>query len=161
MKERATRKTSRFGAAFALGLFLLLALAPPMRSQQTERAKALGKRMLCVCGCGQILTGCNHVGCTYSAQMLKELDERVARNESDDLTLQAFIQEYGIRVMAQPASHGFGLTAWLMPVAVLLLGAGLVWLVVRRWRHRAAVAPAPKISPELLARARREMGNEE
>ncbi len=149
------------GASFAWGLFLLLAVAPPMRSQQTERAKALGKRMLCVCGCGQILTECNHVGCTYSAQMLKELDERVARNESDDLTLQSFIQEYGIGVMAQPASHGFGLTAWVMPVAVLLIGAWLVWIVINRWRQPPPAAPGPKVSPELLARARREMENEE
>jgi cytochrome c-type biogenesis protein CcmH len=117
--------------------------------------------LCCVCGCGQILTECNHVGCTYSGQMLKELDERVARNEPDDLTLQAFVQEYGIGVMAQPASHGFGLTAWVMPFAVLLIGAWLAWVVIKRWRHRAIVAPAAKVSPDLLARARREMENEE
>ena len=161
MKAAATAKTKRLGAALACGLFLLIVLSPPLRSQQTDRAKALGKRMLCVCGCGQILTECNHVGCTYSGQMLKELDERVARNEPDDLTLQAFIQEYGIGVMAQPASHGFGLTAWVMPVVVLLIGTLLVWMVVKRWRRRAAAAPAVKVSPEMLARARREMENEE
>ena len=160
MSQAAIRKRNRLAAA-AAGALLLLALSFPVRAQQTDRAKALGKRMLCVCGCGQILTGCNHVGCTYSAQMLKELDERVARNESDDLTLQAFIQEYGIGVMAQPASHGFGLTAWVMPFAVLLIGTWLVWMVVKRWRQRAAAAPAAKVSPELLARARREMENEE
>ena len=160
MNRPAIAKRTRLVGMAACAL-LLLTLAFPVRAQQTERAKALGKRMLCVCGCGQILTECNHVGCTYSGQMLKELDERVARNEPDDLTLQAFVQEYGIGVMAQPASHGFGLTAWVMPFAVLLIGAWLAWAVIKRWRHRAVVAPAAKVSPELLARARREMENEE
>lgn len=160
MKQAAITKSKRLVAASAAAL-LVLALPLAARAQQTDRAKTLGKRMLCVCGCGQILTECNHVGCTYSAQMLKELDERVARNESDDLTLQSFIQEYGIRVMAQPASHGFGLTAWVMPFAVLLVGAWLVWIVVRRWRQKALVAPPAKVSPQLLERARRQMENEE
>ena len=155
MNQRAIAKRKQLIGAAACAL-LLLTLSFPARAQQTERAKALGKRMLCVCGCGQILTECNHVGCTYSGQMLKELDERVARNEPDDLTLQAFVQEYGIGVMAQPASHGFGLAAWVMPFAVLLIGAWLAWMVIKRWRHRVIVSPAAIESPDLLARARPE-----
>ncbi len=48
--------------------------------QETARAKALGQKLMCVCGCNQILTACNHVGCTYSHTQLKELDQAVARN---------------------------------------------------------------------------------
>jgi cytochrome c-type biogenesis protein CcmH len=147
-------------ALFVAAILLFAVLAPLARAQQTDRAKSLGKRMLCMCGCNQILTECNHVGCTMSSQMLKELDERVARNESDDLTLQSFIQEYGVAVMAQPASKGFGLVAWVLPVVAVLLGLWLVTIVLERWRKRAA-APAPKVSPEMLERARREMEKEE
>ena len=146
--------------ALLAALAWLLLLAGPARAQQTERAKALGKRMLCMCGCNQILTECNHVGCTMSAQMLKELDERVTRSEPDDLTLQAFIQEYGERVMAQPSAKGFSLAAWLMPGVVGLLGLWLAREVVKHWRLRAAATPAPKVSSELLARAREEADRE-
>src|SRR5208337_3087549 len=73
---------------------LALLLAPASQAQQTERAKELGKKLVCVCGCNQILTACNHVGCTYSHTMLKELDDRVARGDSDQLILQSFVQEY-------------------------------------------------------------------
>lgn len=147
---------------FVAAILLFAVLAPLARAQQTDRAKSLGKRMLCMCGCNQILTECNHVGCTMSAQMLKELDERVARNESDDLTLQSFIQEYGVAVMAQPASKGFGLVAWVLPVVAVLLGLWLVTIVLERWRKRAAtLAPAAAVSPEMLERARREMEKEE
>ncbi len=147
-------------AAAALVFVAFLVLAWPLRAQQTERAKRIGQKMLCVCGCNQILTACNHVGCTYSHDMLREVDERVARNEPDDLTLQAFVQEYGATVLASPPAKGFNRAAWVMPVVVPILGLGLVWFVVNRWRQRAALAPAPKVSSDMLSRARNETGVE-
>ncbi len=148
--------------ASALLLALAFSVAPPSQAQQTERAKQLGKKLMCMCGCNQILTACNHVGCTYSRTMLKELDQAVARNESDDLTLQAFVQEYGPKVMAEVPAKGFNWAAWIVPVLAPLIALYLVWEVVRRWRQRAALAPASGagISSELLDRARREVEKE-
>lgn len=138
------------------------AIAPPSSAQETTRARALGQKLMCVCGCNQILTACNHVGCSYSHSMLKELDQGVARNESDDLTLQAFVQEYGPTVLAEPSTKGFNLAAWIVPVVVPISAIVLVSAVVRRWRRRAVLAPSsgPNISPELLARARHEAGRD-
>ncbi len=131
-------------------------------AQETARAKALGQKLMCVCGCNQILTACNHVGCTYSHTQLKELDQAVARNESDDLTLQAFVQEYGPTVLSEPPTKGFDLAAWVVPIVGPFAAHFLVWEVVRRWRQRAALAPASGVgvSPELLARAQREANKE-
>ena len=56
------------------------------------RFKDLGHRMMCACGCGQILLECNHVGCTYSDRMRAELVAAVDRGDNDDLTLQSFVQ---------------------------------------------------------------------
>jgi len=138
-------------------IFLLLpSLAGVARGQSSDRARRVGGKLLCVCGCNQILTMCNHVGCTYSHGMLQEVYERVARNEPDDLTIQAFVQEYGATVLAEPENRGFNRAAWIMPVVLPLLGIALVWIVVRRWRERALLVPAAGVSPEMLARARRE-----
>jgi cytochrome c-type biogenesis protein CcmH len=149
------------------GAVLLAAVAlimvPALRAQQTARAKALGQKLMCVCGCNQILTSCNHVGCKYSHDMLKELDDRVARNESDDLILQDFVQEYSQTVLSSPPAKGFNRAAWIMPVVVPLISLYLFWEVVRRWRQRAALetAAGPKISADLVARARREADKED
>jgi len=134
-----------------------------VHAQETQRAKTLGQKLLCVCGCNQILTACNHVGCTYSHGMLKELDDRVARNEPDDLTIQAFVQEYGPTVLAAPPTTGFNRAAWVMPIVVPLIALYLFFEVVRRWRQRAAIATAsgPAVSAELLARAQREAGKDD
>jgi cytochrome c-type biogenesis protein CcmH/NrfF len=144
---------------FVLAAFLVFGI--PARAQQTERAKSIGNRMLCMCGCNQVLTQCNHVGCPSLTSMTQELDQRVARNESDDLTLQAFVQEYGEKVLAAPRTHGFGLTAWVMPIVVVLVGLMVIWFVLDRWRKRAIAAPVAHVSPELLARAQRETNRED
>ena len=78
-------------------------------AQETPRAKELGQKLMCVCGCNQILTACNHVGCQYSHKMLQELDQLVARNDSDDLILQAFVQEYGPTVLGRASYEGLQL----------------------------------------------------
>ena len=135
-----------------VGVAAIQLLSVPAQAQQTERAKEIGQKLLCVCGCNQILTACNHVGCKYSHAMLKEVDERVARGESDDLILQDFVQEYGPKVLAEPPDTGFDLTAWIMPIIVPVVGFALVWFLIRRWRGRALPAPAGGVPPEMLAR---------
>ena len=113
---------------------------------------------MCVCGCNQILGSCNHVGCTYSHDMMKELEARIARNEPDDLTLQAFVQEYGPTVLSSPPAKGFNRIAWIAPIVFPLVALGLLWDVVRRWKRKGAVATAsgPRVSADLIARAQRE-----
>jgi cytochrome c-type biogenesis protein CcmH/NrfF len=129
-----------------------------LQGQSSDRAKTLGGKLICMCGCNEILTACNHVGCTRSAAMLKEMDQRVASGDSDDLVLQSFVQEYGEAVLAEPPAHGFNSLAWAIPVLASLLGLGLVILVIRNWRHPAVpvAASGPALSPDLLERGRRQ-----
>jgi len=152
---RARWKTCALGA-FALAA--IAALASVARAQESAKAKQLGQKLMCVCGCNQILGSCNHVGCSYSHAMMKELEDRIARNEPDDLTLQGFVQEYGPTVLSSPPAKGFNRVAWIAPIVFPLVALGLLWDVVRRWRQRAAVSTAagPGISADLLARAQRE-----
>jgi len=145
----------------ALGVFSLAAIAPLVpiaRAQESAHAKELGQKLMCVCGCNQILGSCNHVGCSYSHEMMKEVEDRVTRNEPDDLTLQAFVQEYGPTVLSSPPAKGFNRIAWIAPIVFPLVALGLLWDVVRRWKRKGAVATAsgPRVSADLIARAQRE-----
>jgi cytochrome c-type biogenesis protein CcmH/NrfF len=155
----------RYGALLATVLFGCTGIAgvfvPTAQSQQTDRAKQIGGKFMCMCSCNQVLTQCNHVGCTTSASMLKELDQKVAQGDSEQAITQAFVQEFGTTVYAEPPKSGLSLVAWAMPSIYLLLGTGVVILVISRWRQRniaLATAHSAKsaaaVSPELLARAR-------
>jgi cytochrome c-type biogenesis protein CcmH len=108
---------------------------------ESTRVNDLGHRMMCVCGCNQILLECNHVGCAYSDRMRAELVAAVDRGDNDDLTLQGFVQKYGTTVMAAPTKTGFNRVAWIMPYLVLVLGLATVTLIVRAWRSRPLVLP--------------------
>ncbi len=109
---------------------------------ESARFNDLGHRMMCACGCNQILLECNHVGCAYSDRMRAELVAAVDRGDSDDLTLQGFVQKYGPTVLAAPTKSGFNRVAWITPYVALLLGIGMVSFIVRAWRSRPLLKPA-------------------
>ena len=111
------------------------------------RFKKLGHQLMCVCGCSQILLECNHVGCTYSDRMRNELIAGLGRDESDDLTLQGFVQKYGTTVIAAPSTTGFSLVAWIMPFLALALGLGLTVWIVRAWRRKPVLAAPGGVMP--------------
>src|SRR5271165_3654836 len=102
-------------SVFALTLLAAFVVLPLLAQQQADRVKTLGGKYQCMCGCNQILTQCNHVGCTMSASMLKELGGWVARGDSSEAIAKAFVQEYGATVFAEPPMSGFSLLAWAMP----------------------------------------------
>ena len=108
----------------------------------SARFNDLGHRLMCACGCHQILLECNHVGCSYSDRMRAELVAAVDRGDNDDLTLQSFVQKYGPTVLAAPTKTGFNRVAWVAPYLALVLGIGLVTFIVRAWRSRPLLRPA-------------------
>jgi cytochrome c-type biogenesis protein CcmH len=159
-------KARRIAAVLAVALALSFAVAlHPLRAQQTDRAKQIGGKFMCMCGCNQVLTQCNHVGCTVSASMLKELDQAVARGDSETNITQAFVQEFGTKVYAEPPRSGFSLVAWMLPSIYLLLGTVLVVFVIWRWHSRgvpqaSTARSASPFSAEDLERARRRVAQE-
>ena len=106
------------------------------------RFNTLGRhKLICPCGCNQLLLECNHVGCTYSDKMRVELMNGLSRGDSDDLVLQAFVQEYGPTVLAAPTTTGFNRIAWIMPFAVLVAGFGFAALIITSWKNRPLLEP--------------------
>jgi cytochrome c-type biogenesis protein CcmH len=153
--------------AWLLGCFaalLALAFAAPLPAQ-VDRARQVGGKFMCMCGCNQVLTQCNHVGCTTSTAMLKQLDDSVARGDSEEVMTQNFVQEFGTKVYAEPPKTGLSLVAWVLPGVYLVLGTLLVIFIISRWRTRspllAATAGGPAgISPTALERARQRVARE-
>lgn len=132
--------------SFQLVLLTLAVITLVGAGDESARVNDLGHRMMCVCGCNQILLECNHVGCAYSERMRAELIAAVDRGDNDDLTLQGFVQKYGTTVMAAPTKTGFNRVAWIMPYLVLVLGIVMVTLIVRAWRSRPLVLPAGAVA---------------
>jgi len=116
----------------------------------SSRYNNLNHRLMCTCGCAQILGECNHVGCPNSSGELDELRVGIADNRSDQQIFDSFVAKYGAIVLAAPTTHGFDLVAWIAPFAVF--GAALLGtvLLVRRWsvgRTEAVAADTSTMDP--------------
>src|SRR3954463_3578232 len=131
---------SSFQKRLASG-FLLLILVLPLTGAGADRFNTLGHRMMCSCGCGQVLLECNHVGCPRSDGMRNELATGIERGDSDDLVLQSFVQKYGATILAAPTTTGFNRVAWAMPFVALAVGLSLAIIFIRRWGRLRAAAP--------------------
>jgi cytochrome c-type biogenesis protein CcmH/NrfF len=130
------------GVAVSAAVFLLLGAGDP-----AARFSEIGHQMMCVCGCNQILLECNHVGCPASDGMRNELMASVTRGDSDSLVEQGFVQKYGPTVLAAPTTKGFDRVAYITPFAALILSLGLMVLVIRSWKNRAAPSIADNLRP--------------
>jgi cytochrome c-type biogenesis protein CcmH len=120
----------------------------------------VGHNLMCVCGCGQILVECNHVGCPDSARMTGELKQQLGLpggigsvdssggsvpgpGGSDSTILKWFADKYGAVVLAAPIRGGFDNLAWILPFGIFLVAIFGTAIVVRTWaRNRRQLSPA-------------------
>jgi cytochrome c-type biogenesis protein CcmH len=91
-----------------------------------------------------------------SPQALAERDyirKLIAQGETKAQIEKALVVQYGPAVLGKPPAHGFNLTVYILPPAILVLGIGTLVLVLPKWRRRARVratargaAPEPSIA---------------
>ena len=116
----------------------------------TRRFGRIGHNLMCVCGCGQVLLECNHVGCPDSARMIGELGDQLAGANgtgADSLILNWFVGKYGATVLAAPIRGGFDIVAWIVPFALFVLATVGTALIVRLWSKRDGGPPSSGGTP--------------
>jgi cytochrome c-type biogenesis protein CcmH len=134
-----------------LPLLTVLILGTAGFDAGSSRYQELSHKMMCACGCGQILGECNHFGCPDSGPMLVELRAALHRGDSDTAILTAFQDKYGPTILAAPMFTKFNILAWVMPPLLLLLGIGGTILLVRKWKLRTVPMPLVPQTPAFSA----------
>jgi len=140
------KRESRFYLSRKLlqaGLLAVLVYFSLGATDAGSRYNNLNHRMMCTCGCAQILGECNHVGCPNSSGELNELRQGIADGQNDQQIFDSFVAKYGAVVLAAPTSHGFDLVAWIAPFAVFAAAALGTILLLRRWSISKTVAASP------------------
>jgi cytochrome c-type biogenesis protein CcmH len=96
----------------------------------------------------------------FSVQIKDIVKEQVEAGKSKAEILDYFTTRYGPWILRAPPKRGFNALAWVLPIALLILGPALVWALVWRQRRQVSmhgVRPAADILAELdgrLAEAR-------
>ncbi len=133
----------RFALVAVLGLLVLAgssAAAPP-------KAADLESELVCpVCE-----TTLDQSNAPIAQRMKAFIRARIAAGDSEDEIKDALVAQFGTEVLAKPPGGGFGLLAWLLPLAALVVGAVAVAVLIRTWSRRRP-PPEPKeerLDPQL------------
>ena len=149
---KSWHKTAAAGVlAAALAVFAGLRNWRPAVTPEQKMSR-ISDRLLCQCGCGQHLNGCNMHPCGSAYPMRDEINASLTAGRSEDDIVRSFVEKMGAKALAAPPAEGFALTAWVMPFAALLLGLVVIYRVVRSQRAQPAPAAASGRQHALLSR---------
>jgi cytochrome c-type biogenesis protein CcmH len=124
---------------------------PVLDGAGEARASALEGRLKCpVCRTQSVRESPSFL----AIEMRTRIREMIAEGRSDGEVLDWFAARYGDDILLEPRKRGFGLAAWILPVAALAAGAALL---ARRARGRTAPPAAVELTPEERDRVEREL----
>jgi cytochrome c-type biogenesis protein CcmH/NrfF len=151
----------------ALALVVLAALAvgaaPAVAAPHKTSLHAVESEVMCV-SCGVPLAIAES---PQADAERREITRLIDEGKTKDQVKAALIAQYGRRVIASPEDKGFGLAAYLVPIALVLLAllAGAYFLP--KWRASARerdaagapVAEGPRLSDADAARLDQDLAN--
>jgi cytochrome c-type biogenesis protein CcmH len=104
------------------------------------QAELEGEVMCPVCG-----TTLDQSSSPAAEQIKRVIARRIAAGDTSSEIKNRLVAEYGEAILAAPPRHGFGLLAWWLPIAGIVVAAVLVG--VGAWRWSRAREPAPRAVP--------------
>ena len=112
---------------------LIVAAANAQMSSRNQKVDSLrvGSRLACQCGCSDTVATCSMLGCGFSHPAKEKIAQMQGAGASDSAIIDDFIKAYG-KGIYRGAPNAFG---WLVPYAILALGAIVVIGFVRRARR--------------------------
>ena len=141
-------------AAILLALLLLtpiLVRGAPSRDLE-DRVRDVSSGLRCVV--------CQNLSVADSpSELAKEMRdlvrEQLVQGKTPDEIRAYFVSRYGEFVLLDPPKRGFNLLLWGLPFLAVVIGAGAVYLVARRWTQRRQAEPA--VDPAYAERIRQEL----
>jgi cytochrome c-type biogenesis protein CcmH len=145
------------GRAGVVALLLAaLALAAPAAASERHPTQAeLEAEVVCPT-CHTTLEQSN----SPVAQRMKAfIAVRIRAGDTKSEIESKLVDDFGQAVLAKPATHGFDLLAWVLPIAGLVAAASVLAFAARRWtRARGSQPQAPaQLDPELERRVDEEL----
>jgi cytochrome c-type biogenesis protein CcmH len=137
-------------------LLALAAAAPALASERHPTLAELESEIICpTCH-----TSLDQSDSPIALRIKNFISARIAAGDTKSQIKSKLVAQFGEGVLAEPPKHGFGLLAWILPLAGIIGGAVVVALLAWRWsRWRGPpVAPAgAPLGPELDRRVDEEL----
>lgn len=108
-----------------------------------DQVNAVAKELWCPLCNGVRLDNCELQACV---QMREEISLKLGAGQDKDQIKAYFVQRYGDVVLGMPPNQGFNRLAWIVPVALVVLGLGWVTYLVLVWARRRPASPQVRAS---------------
>jgi cytochrome c-type biogenesis protein CcmH len=109
---------------------LALALAAPaLASERHPTLAELETEVMCV----ECHTTLDMSDSPFAARMRVHIREMIAAGDTKSEIKRKLVAQFGEAVLAQPPKHGFGLFAWALPLAGIVLAAAALGFGAYRW----------------------------
>jgi cytochrome c-type biogenesis protein CcmH len=112
---------------------LAFACAPPAFASERHPTQAELEGELVCPTCHTTLDQSN---APVAVRMKQYIAQRIAAGDSKSEIKAQLVAQFGRGVLAAPEKKGFDLLAWVLPIAGLLAGAGVLTLLLWRWTRR-------------------------
>lgn len=73
-------------------------------------------------------------------EVRKDVRARLGAGETRQQILDAYVAQYGKRILAEPPAAGFDLALYVLPPLLLVASAGLIVVLLRRFSRRPVAA---------------------
>ena len=103
-----------------------VALADPI----DDEARRIGKQLQCpVCSGASVAESPSEL----AGQMRTVIRAKLEAGESEQQIVGYFVDRYGDSVLIEPPRRGVGMLVWVAPVAMLAIGAVVLWRLLKIW----------------------------
>lgn len=141
----------RFWALALVCLVSSLALlATAIPAVAVPPVSSVSDKIMCLCGCNSVLSVCPHPDCSWGIPAKEDIKQQLEAGTAPDAIIAQYVSKYGEQVLAAPTKRGFNMVVWVLPFAMLLIGAVAIFLLARTWAVRrsateesALVVPVP------------------
>jgi len=126
----------------ALLLVVLVALLSPGSALASPRASLtdIENEVMCV-SCKEPLAVAQSPQADAERNFIRTL---IARGQTKAQIERALVGQYGTDVLGRPPASGFNLTVYVLPPALVVLGAVILLVTLPKWRRRALAAGAER-----------------
>jgi len=103
-----------------------------------DEVNKIAKQLYCPVCESTPLDVCPTQACKEWRELIRAM---LVEGKTEDEILQHFVDQYGARVLAEPPKEGFFWLIYLLPPAVILVGAVVLFRSLKEWTKPKAAAP--------------------
>lgn len=149
MKINISRKLLRvtwhvFFLALLTFTSFTIAFAQSGNPPTDDEVNAIAHKLYCPVCENTPLDVCPTDACKDWRELIRTM---LAEGKTEDQILQHFKEQYGARVLAEPPKEGFYWLVYILPPAIILVGAFILIRAMREWTKSQATESSPSVTP--------------